>query len=243
MGGKAKWIVPLLISLPLFWLNYQQLAKVDELRSVEAKLQQKFDSVSKKLSQLEQWKQGMDANLQRKRLLLQDLTQLVFETDKEGLEIPSDCFSEDNLIVVRSGLANNLDIRFLLPANNKVQLLVRKIEGESGAPKPLSDDSFISIKFDDPGWHSITAKMEKGETGSRLPLLADGEEKYSIDLGSREWQGGTSYSPGSLPRVFSLDQSEEATHSINSNWRLNFYEENKSTGFGYHVHSMRVSEK
>lgn len=218
MSNWAKWIVTLLMSLPLLWLIYDQTGKLNDARNYEAQAQQNFDE----LHTVSVLQQEIPSLRQKERQILQEVQQLVYLFVGQGLPIPHGCMRGENLIVVRSGFSDYLDVRFWLPKGKRVTVLMEKIEGARVQP-PIKPEDFLKVELKKAGWHSITSKLEKSDSGNRLPLLVNGEEVYSIDFGNLKSQGGSSYSPGNLPRTFQIKQSEDkANYSVAHHWSLTF---------------------
>lgn len=235
MNKWVKFIAPIALSLPLIWLNFYQSMKLKEALKLEVETQQKFDELNAISRQQDEIR-----SLQRdEKELVSKVQQLVYLYVKQELPILSDCMQGEKMIVVRSYSSDYLDIRLWLPKEKRVSLHIQKIEGAVG--KILKIEDFLKVDFDDAGWHSITTKIEKMESGSRLPLLVDGREIYSIDLKDRKWQGGCSYSPGNLPRAFQLKPLEDSTvHSINQRWTLLFQQ--NAERFGYDITSLNFKK-
>ena len=215
----------------MIWLIYDQTGKLKEARNYESQAQQHFKETKSVFNQHDE----LPLLKQKERKILEEIEQLVYLYAGQGLPIPHDCVKGENLIIVKDGLDSYLDVRVWLPKKKRVSVWVEKIEGARIQPPKPTD--FLKVNLEKAGWHSITSKLENSESGNRLPLLVNGEEVYSIDFGKLKSQGGSSYSPGSLPRTLQIKQNEDkADCSVAHHWNLMF---NSKSGtpmpYGYGV--------
>lgn len=217
MSNWTKWIVTLLMSLPLIWLIYNQTGMLNEARNYEARAKQDFDE----LHAVSLKQQELSSLQQTQRQILMEVKQLVYLYVGQGLPIPDDFMRGENLIVVRSGFSDYLDVRLWLPKKKRVSVMLEKIEG--ARVQPIKPEGFLKVDLETAGWHSITSKLDESKSGNRLPLLVDGKEVYSIDFGVLKSNGGSSYSPGSLPRTFQIKPLEDKTsYQVAHHWNLLF---------------------
>ena len=233
MRSWIKWIIPIAIALPLIWLNHDQSMKLNAARDLEANSRQELEKVHAIYLQQEEVK-----SLKRnQRQLLKKVEQLAYLFVEQELPIPN--LQGESVIAIRRGLNDYLDVRFWVPAGKRTTALVQKTEG---VRKPITSvEDLLKVEFENTGWHSITSKFETSKSGGRLPLIVDGQEIHSIDLPDRKWNGGASYSPGSLPDAFHTNLQGSGHSQVNCHWSRNYYPQTKENSiFGYGVSFLKV---
>jgi len=185
MRIQTKCFLLLLVALPLIWFSFNQQVNLSQNRKDETDWREKNERVSISISRLKQLDSEMPLLRNENRQSMGDVKQMVFLFDKQGLPVPSDDFPDRSIMMVNDGANSSLNIKLYLPPETQAELLVMKVVSQAANQGiAFSKDNLLKIKFEKPGWHSISAKLEKSETGSRIPLLVDGNEEHSIDLGA-----------------------------------------------------------
>ena len=86
MRSSIKWVVPLLLALPLIWLGYDQSVKLKKALNTKAKSQKELDEMSATSVQQEE----ISSLKREQRLLLAKVEQLVNLLLQQGVPLPND---------------------------------------------------------------------------------------------------------------------------------------------------------
>lgn len=227
--SSIKWVVPLLLALPLIWLGYDQSVKLNKALNTKAKSQKELDEMSATSVQQEE----ISSLKREQRLLLAKVEQLVNLLLQQGVPLPNDGMRCKCVIGVKgSGYGDNLDVRLWLPAGKRVTAIVEKTTGVQNSPPNW--ENLVAAEFKNAGWHSITSKFEKAKPNNRLSLIVDGQEFDSIDLPEQEWRGGCIYSEGGLPAAF------HKTQSLHPDWNMLYLKNGREQTYGYSVPLLRI---